>query len=71
MCEFKNRNDNAMTTDNAMMRVADDKMRADDAMMRADDAVKPYGRVSQTANPIVRGVQYQKCASSKIEMITR
>ena len=71
MCKFKNRNDNAMTTDNVMMRVADDKMRADDAMMRADDAmmraddaimraddaVKPYGRVSQTANPIVRGVQ--------------
>ena len=39
-----------MTTDNVMMRVADDKM-------RADDAVKPYGRVSQIANPIVRGVQ--------------
>ena len=46
MCKFKNRNDNAMTTDNVMMRVAGDKMRADDAMMRADDAVKPYGRVS-------------------------
>ena len=34
------RNDNAMTTDNVMMRVDDDKMRADDAMMRADDDLK-------------------------------